>query len=96
MSASKSQTAAEIDTDLKDWQLNRANLSVGDELGHGFFGAVLNGWYVDEKGETQRVAIKSLHMPNDESSPEASKQRRIFLLEAQILAEFRNPHGTFP
>jgi hypothetical protein len=36
------------------------------------------------------VAVKSLQFQPDQ---DPDRQRRVFILEAQILSEFRNPHG---
>ena len=85
--------ASDIDMEfVNSWQLDRAKLVVGDEIGHGFFGKVHCGTY-REGSKTRDVAIKSHSMMIDEDEEAALKQRRVFMLEAQILTEFRNPHG---
>ena len=47
-------------------------------------------WYAWFCRIAKDVAVKALQVQPDQ---DPDKQRRVFILEAQILSEFRNPHG---
>ena len=86
--------AADLDMDvLTTLQLDRSQLTIGEELGSGFFGTVNIGTYTDDKG-TRDVAVKAHVLLQGTDKVETAKQRRVFMLEAQILSEFSNPHGA--
>lgn len=61
-------------------------LKFGNTIGEGEFGLVLEGTYINEKGEETRVAIKTLH----NESVDGNIRRNNFLSEAQVMMKLNH------
>eukprot|EP01147_Barroeca_monosierra_P007150 gene7150-466_t len=85
---SASVNVSDIEKDLAQYQLDRTSLQLISELGKGFFGTVYLAKYSPKNVQSSAVAVKIMHL--DRGFDEFA--RRHFLLEAQIMAEFRHPN----
>ncbi|EGD80604.1 TK protein kinase [Salpingoeca rosetta] len=88
LTSSSKVNVPDIEMDMKDKQVQRDKLTLIAELGKGFFGSVYLARYAPEQQRPMAVAVKAMHTDQDFDE----KARRLFLLEAQIMAEFSHPN----
>ncbi|XP_054707626.1 focal adhesion kinase 1-like [Uloborus diversus] len=72
----------------RDYELNRADVVLGDIIGEGQFGDVHRGTYKSKDALTVPIAVKTCKVESEESVGEK------FLEEAYIMQQFDHPHIT--
>ncbi|GFR18243.1 hypothetical protein TNCT_500511 [Trichonephila clavata] len=71
---------------VKDYELQRTDVILGEIIGEGQFGDVHKGTYISKDGQTLAVAVKTCKIESEESMGEK------FLEEAYIMQQFDHRH----
>eukprot|EP00052_Salpingoeca_macrocollata_P009630 m.75779 g.75779 ORF g.75779 m.75779 type:complete len:677 (+) comp17187_c0_seq2:403-2433(+) len=71
--------------------IRQEDLTLGDKIGEGEFGAVFKGSWREPGGATYQVAVKTLHPHSELENPE-SQLCQDFLREADVMAELQHPN----
>ncbi|CAL1265166.1 unnamed protein product [Larinioides sclopetarius] len=71
---------------VKDYELKRTDVILGEIIGEGQFGDVHKGTYISKDGQTLSVAVKTCKVESEESMGEK------FLEEAYIMQQFDHRH----